>query len=38
MKAEFRIEGGSKKLELLVTAGPMPGDEPFALLVLEDIS
>ncbi len=36
-KAELQSQGSTKKLELLVTASPMPGDEPLALLILEDI-
>lgn len=38
MKAELQLQGSTKKLELLVTASPMPGNEPLALLILEDIS
>jgi len=38
-KVELFLAGRKKALELLITAGPMPGNpEPLALLIIEDIS
>lgn len=37
-KVEFQLPGGTRKLDLLVTASRVPGPERLTLLILEDIS